>query len=171
MACSVTLSGLANPACYKSKGGIVKAWIGVSGAFQPTVTSGSIVSGTVTGFKPYEFRKNSGSMTSTLNVDQANGVNYVSTELQLVFGKMETQKRIEVAALAIGDLEVIVKDSNGKYWFLGYDQPVNATAGTGETGTASTDGNRYTITLTDESDEFPYEITSADLIASIEALG
>lgn len=34
-------------------------------------------------FKKYTFPKGTGSMTSTLNVDAANGVNYVSTELAL----------------------------------------------------------------------------------------
>jgi len=169
MACSVTLNGLSNPSCFSSKGGIVKVWIGVHGGFQPTVSGDVITSGTVTGFKPYEFRKNTGSMTSTLNVDAANGVNYVSTELALVFSKMEVVKRVEMAALAVGDLEMVVKDSNGVYYFLGYDQPVNATAGTGETGVASTDGNRYTINFTDESDTWPYML-DASVAAQLEAI-
>ena len=54
---------------------------------------------------------------------------------------------------------VIVKDNNGVYWFLGYDEPVNATAGGGQTGQAKTDANQYTITLTDESHELPYEVS------------
>ena len=97
-------------------------------------------------------------MTSTLNVDPANGVNYVSTDLVLVFNRMETLKRIEVAALALGDLAVIVKDSNGLYWYLGKDEPVVSTAGSGETGTARGDGNKYSVTLQDTSATYPYEI-------------
>ncbi len=169
MACAITLNGLSNPDCFRSKGGIVKVWIANSGTFKPTVNEDVITSGTSTGFHPYEFRKNTGSMTSTLNVDAANGVNYVSTELALVFSKMETTKRIEMAALAVGDLEMVVKDANGVYYFLGYDQPVNASAGTGETGVAATDGNRYTITFTDESDTWPYMLSDG-LAAQFEAI-
>ena len=97
-------------------------------------------------------------MTSTLTVDPANGVNYVSTELVLQFTKMETRKRIEMAALAVGELAFIVKDANGIYWFLGKDEPVTATAGTGQTGQAVGDGNFYNITFTDESKSWPMEV-------------
>ena len=49
-------------------------------------------------------------------------------------------------------------DANGKYWFLGAEEFVSATAGTAETGVNRTDGNRYTITLTDYSSSYPYEV-------------
>ena len=71
---------------------------------------------------------------------------------------METVKRIEMEALAMNDLAVIVKDANGKYWYFGYDEPVSASAGDGQTGTARGDSNRYSITLQDNSDTWPYEI-------------
>jgi len=172
MPCSVVLNGLANPQCFSSKGGITKAWIAVAGSFQPQLSASgdSIVSGTVTEFKPYSFRKNTGSMTSTLNVDAAAGVNYISTELNLVFSKMEVTKRLEIAALSVGDLEIIVKDANGTYYFLGYDEPVNATSGEGATGTQATDGNSYSITFTDESDSWPFMVTGESTIAALEAL-
>ena len=40
-------------------------------------------------------------MTSTLNVDETTGNNYVTTEVSLVFSKMETTKRIEMADLLL----------------------------------------------------------------------
>jgi hypothetical protein len=58
----------------------------------------------------------------------------------------------------MGDLAVIVKDANGKYWYLGKDEPVNASAGDGQTGTNRGDANRYTLTLQDNSLEMPYEV-------------
>lgn len=109
-------------------------------------------------FKKYLFNPQTGSMTSTYNIDAANNVNFVSTDLVLQFGKMETTKRIEISALALADLAVIVKDANGTYFYLGKDNPVRATAGDGQTGTARTDGNRYSITLQDNSPEMPYEV-------------
>lgn len=161
MPCSVALSGLARD-CATSMGGIVEAYIAnYDDVTAKTVTDGQVSAVTMaTGkhFLRYTFRKGTGSMTSTLNVDAANGVNYVSTDLVLLFTRMETTKRIEMAALAVNELAVIVKDANGKYWYLGYDEPVTASAGDGQTGTARGDGNRYSITLQDTSASFPYEV-------------
>lgn len=109
-------------------------------------------------FKQYHFNPQSGSLTSTYNIDVANGINFVTSDLMLLFGKMETTKRVEVSALALGDLAAIVKDANGTYFYLGRTNPVKASAGDGQTGTARTDGNRYAITLQDNDPEMPYEV-------------
>ena len=131
-----------------------------------TITSITMASGAV--FKPYQFRKQTGSMTSTLTVDETAGVNYVSTELSLVFTKMETKKRIELSALSVGQLAVIVEDSNGTFWYLGKDDYVSVSAGGAQTGVAKGDGNNYTLTLRDESDTYPYEITKEAVEAVVE---
>lgn len=170
--CNQTLAGITLD-CTNSLGGIKTVYIANYGDVdgQPTVGEDGMITGiTMSGdtkFKPYQFRKQTGSMTSTLTVDETAGVNYVSTELSLVFTKMETAKRIEMSALAIGQLAVIVEDSNNKYWYLGYDDYVSATAGGGNTGTAKGDGNNYTLTLRDESDTYPYEITKEAVDAVI----
>lgn len=107
----------------------------------------------------YEFRKNTGSLTSTLNVDETNGNNYITSELALVFSKMETKKRMAMAAFAVGAVVAVVLDSNNRYWFLGFDDYVSASAGTGETGTAKEDRNAYTVTLSTDSAEWPFELS------------
>ena len=112
-------------------------------------------------FKSYYFNRNTGSMTSNYTLDPATGVRYVTTDLVLQFNRMETTKRIEVTALAQNELALIVKDANGKYWLLGKDEPVMATAGEGVTGTARGDRNGYGITLQDTSLEMPYEVDAA----------
>ena len=108
--------------------------------------------------KAYHFARNTGSMTSTYTLDQSTGVRYVTTDLVLQFNRMETAKRIEITALAQNELALIVKDANAKYWLLGKDEPVMATAGDGVTGTARSDRNGYSITLQDTSHEMPYEV-------------
>ena len=60
------------------------------------------------------------------------------------------------------------KDSNDKYWYLGYDDYVSSTAGGGTTGTNKGDGNNYTLTLTDQSETYPYEITEDAVDAVVE---
>lgn len=170
MSCSsAVLKGIIND-CAKSKGGVTDVFIAPAGTFKPTVTDNAITSGTTSGFKYYYFRKNTASMTSTLNIDETNGVNYWSTELAMTFTRMETVKRLEIATLAVQDVECIVRDSNGLYWFLGNENPVTANAGSGQTGQAKTDGNFYQITLVDESDELPYEITSDEVKTALEAI-
>lgn len=161
MSCIQTLSGLARD-CAANMGGILEALIAnfddVTGV---TITEGqisAIAMATSAKFKRYTFAKNTGNLTSTYTLDPASGVRYVTSDLLLQFNRMETQKRVEITALALGDLVVIVKDANGKYWYLGKDEPVNASASDGQTGTARADANRYTITLQDESLEMPYEV-------------
>lgn len=117
-------------------------------------------------FKTYKFRKGTASMTSTAASDEAIGNFSVTSELALQFSKMETSKRLEIMALCLEDVEAIVLDWNGKYWYLGYEFPVSATAATAQTGTAATDLNGYNVTLTDTASEFPYEVP-ADVVEGL----
>lgn len=160
MACTAyALKGITND-CSTSKGGIREIYIA---DWQKDLFTVGASDNTVTTLKSeaqwykYYVKRNTSSFTSTATIDLPNGVNYVSTELTLVFTKMETSKRVEMSALLLNDVAVLVTDANGKTWCLGLNNPVNATAGTGETGTAATDGNKFTLTLTDESDTFPFE--------------
>ena len=174
MGCSQVLNGIAAD-CQTNVGGIREIYIAnYDDVSAVTLDETSNMIKTITmvdtaKFKKYSFKKNTSSMTSTLNVDPANGINFVQTDLALVFAKQETVKRMEIAKLSLGELRVIVLDANGKYWFLGKEEFVSATAGTAETGTNRTDGNKYTITLTDYSASYPYEVDPtiiADLIAA-----
>lgn len=149
-------------------GGIAEAYIAnyadVSGV---ELTEGMISAITAAGkFKQYAFRKETSQFTSTLQKNIQNGTYYVSTDINLIFNRMETAKRIEIAALALGELVVIIKDNNGKYWYFGYDEPVTATAGDVQSGTARADRNGYSITLQDNAREYPYEV-EADIIDSL----
>lgn len=178
-----TIRGLVLDACSPNIGGIKNIWLADYEENAATVTVGEgadetdkLTDGAVTAFaegvswKKYEMRKNTASMTSTLN-NSTDGASYVTTELAMVFSRMEAQKRISIQALAIGQCMAAVEDSNGEMWFLGADAPLTATAGAGETGTAKGDANRYTLTLTDESLGFPYiiEKEAADKIRAIKA--
>lgn len=161
--CNVNIAGLCKD-CDASRGGIVEVYAANYGDLTPTVSAGTITDITVkegASVYKYEFRKGTGSMTSTLTIDAANGVNYVATELVLQFSKMETRKRIEMAALAVGELVFVIKDANGRYWYLGMDESVTASAGSGQTGQAIGDGNFYNITFTDNANSWPYEVLAS----------
>lgn len=169
--CNQTLAGIQID-CTNSLGGIKTVYIANYGdvtAVEVDDATGMITGITVSGnskFKQYSFRKQTGSMTSTLNIDETAGINYVSTELSLVFTKMETAKRLEMTALAKAQLAVIVEDSNNKFWYLGFDDYVSASAGSANSGQNKGDSNNYGLTLKDESETFPYEVDS-NIIAGL----
>lgn len=173
MACSQVLNGIAAD-CQTNVGGVREVYIAnYSDVTAIEVDDSSNMIKTITmadsaKFKKYAFKKNTSSMTSTLNVDPANGVNFVQTDLSLVFAKQETVKRMEIAKLSLGELRIIVLDANGKYWFLGQEEFVSATAGTAETGTNRTDGNRYSIVLSDYSSSYPYEVDPSIIAGIVE---
>ena len=175
MPCTQTLSGLAKD-CSGNIGGIKAVYIAnfddvasvaVSDGKVSGITMVTPAQGSAPKFKKYNFKPATGSMSSTLNKDLQAGTNYVSTDLVLQFNRMETTKRVEMTALAQGELMVIVKDANDVYWLLGRTEPVMASAGEGQTGTARADGNRYTLTLQDNGETFPYEILSTVITTTI----
>lgn len=168
--CNQTISGLAKD-CSTSKGGIIEVAIAnYDDVASVTATSGKITAITMVTskkFKRFYFPKNTGSLTSTYNIDRSAGTTYVQSDLVLQFNRMETTKRVEVAALAVNEVMILVKDANNIWWLLGKDEAVVMSAGDGQTGTARADGNRYQITLTDTSDELPMEIDSSVGIESL----
>ena len=170
MSCPQTLNGIAKD-CLANMGGIVEVLLANQADVTVTITDGVVTAITMASgatFKSYKFAPETSYLSSPYVIDKTGGVAHVNNELHMQFNRMETTKRVEMTALALGDLAVIVKDANGKYWYLGKDEPVNASAGDGQTGTARGDANRYTITLQDESLEMPYEVDET-IIPSIVA--
>lgn len=167
--CNQTLAGITLD-CSNNMGGIKTVYITNFGDVESVkmgedkITGITLTSGSK--FKTYQFRKGTSSMNSELTADETNGLNFVTTTLNLVFTKMETAKRIEMSALSISQLAVIVLDSNGIYWYITPDDYASASAGTAETGTAKGDRNAYTLTLTTENTTYPIEI-EASAVASI----
>ena len=170
MACNVTLTGIALD-CVTNLSGIKAIYlandasVGDVTVAEEQITAIDASAGT---FYEYIPAKNTGSLTKTLTKDESTGVMYYTNEVVAQFNKMETKKRTELSNIDRGQFKAIVLDSNGKYWFLGKDNYVSASAVTGQTGAGLDDGNFYTLTLTDISVELPYEVKSdalADIIA------
>ena len=172
MACSTLNTGIQFCLCDKSMGGIAEVYlanrddVNIDGVDASIDTDGLITdiplipsTQTITHYKFFKFqiRKNTGSMTSTLNVDENTGSS-VSTDLVLDWRAMDYQKRKAMSAFLQGEFVAIVVDANKNKWFLGLNLAVSASAGTGETGTSNTDANHYTITLNDVSNDWPHQI-------------
>ena len=158
--CNQTLAGIQLD-CTSSMGGIKTVYIANYGDVASLKTDDDgviteiVMKDEQTKFKPYQFRKQTGSLNSTLNVDETSGLNYVSSELSLVFTRMEFAKRLELVALSKGQLAVIVEDCNGELQYLGEDDYVSANGGGANSGTNKGDQNAYNLTLTAESMEYP----------------
>ena len=165
MACSQTLAGFTSLSCTPSKGGVKRVLI----ANYDDVASFAESAGVITGitmesgktFHEYVMRRNTASMTSTLNFDETAGVNFVSTDVVLRFNKLDTPQRIEMSALVLAETRVIVEDANGKYWLLGKDEPIVPSAGSANTGTQKTDGSYYELTLQSSDDTWPMEVSAS----------
>ena len=106
-------------------------------------------------------------MVSTPTINYENDTLYYSSVLTLKFNKLDTVKRTEFVNLAKGNLAAIVKDANGVYWYLGFDNEVSVTGGSATTGVAMGDMNGYEIQLTDLSKQLPYEVDSTIITALI----
>lgn len=159
--CSQTLNGISIPCNDYSKGGIKSVHIAnyadvtdVKMGEDEVITGITMTSGAK--FKTYQFRKGTSSMTQTLTQEESTGVSFVTTELSLKFTKMDATKRMEMSALRGGQLVAIVEDNNGNAYYLGKDDYVSVSAGGGNTSTNKNEENSYTLTLKDESNDYPH---------------
>ena len=174
--CSQVLSGI-GLTCSNTIGGIRAVYIANRG----DVTAATIEDEVITAltlaesakFHKYMFRKNSASnMVSTKGGDDAAGTYSITTNVAMTFAMMDTEKRVEMDALSIGQFLVIVEDRNGKYWMpiLPTEDYMSASAGEGNTGSTTTEANQYTITLTGEANHYPYEVEAAAMSTIVATL-
>ena len=164
MSCTVTLTGIALD-CGTNLSGVKAIYLANDASVgDVTVTEGEIsaIDASAGTFKKYVPAKNTGSLTKTLTKDDTTGVMYYTNEVVAQFNKMDAPKRKELSNIDRGRFKVVVLDSNGQYWFLGYNNYVSASAVTGQTGAGLDDGNFYTMTLTDISAELPYMLSEGD---------
>lgn len=174
MACLKTLKGIGT-SCDTVLSGIKSAYIAnredVS-AVTKSSTAANVVSGiTMSGdakFMHYHFKKQTGSLTSTLSKDETNGYRFYTNEIALQFTKLEAAKHLEIEALAAGELITIIETNDNKLWLVGYDSYVSATEATAQTGTAFTDMSGYQITMSAMESTLPLEVP-ADVLTGIVA--
>lgn len=112
-------------------------------------------------FAKWQFRKNTGSYTSTFETNAAIGNNTVTTEVALQFTKAEQQKRMDIQTAINAAAVVIVEDMIGNYIYLGYENEVTITSVTMQSGTATSDLNGFNLTFTDVAQELPHFVDSS----------
>lgn len=105
----------------------------------------------------FQFRKNTCSASSEMTVND-NGTHYFTNALNMVLAKQDTNKRLNIEAIASGDCMCIYLDGNNNYWVIGTDQPVNMTTVSATTGTAATDSNQYELVLSEDAPSMPIQL-------------
>lgn len=165
MQCSINLSNILLN-CDMTRGGIQSVYVASRNAVIGDVSRVSnkikIDTASDNEWKKFEFRKATGSMTSTYNIE-ANGVKYVTTDLVMQFAGINDDTTNALNEIVkYDDLVCIVNTNAGKHIFLGETEPVTATTSTMETGTAFGDLNGYNLTVQDTSNEYPIEVDSTD---------
>lgn len=173
MACTV-IEGILRGCETANVGGIVEAYIidqtdVIESGLTVNLTAHTVTAIETTpgeSFTTFQFRRNTGNINVELTTDLVNGSSVYVTTLTLVFHKREASKSRALQLLAEGQryLAIIVKDANGKYWWLDFSQ---LNGGTEASGTAKTDGSNYTVTFLSEYDHRPYEVSASIIPALI----
>lgn len=167
MNCSATLTAIASQ-CGKILGGLKKFYIINRDKVDTiTVTQGAVTAITLTGssagdgFIEYGFKRGTANVSIAGNADDSGRNNSYTTTATLEFMRQETSKRVALQAVVETDAYAVWEDNNGKRWLMGYDAAIGSNVN-GETGSAFTDNNLYTLVITDNSLELPMEITMAE---------
>lgn len=165
--CSINLTDILL-GCDFTRGGIKDVYVASRNAVKASVARTSdnknitIATAADGEWKKFEFRKATGSMTSTYTIE-ANGVKYVTTDLVMQFAGINDDTTNALNEIVkYDDLVCIVNTNAGKHIFLGETEPVVATTSTMETGTAFGDLNGYNLTVQDTSNQYPVEVRSTD---------
>lgn len=174
MSCTYTFAGQLLD-CKESSGGVKEVYIidaSYLEGYTVDPTTKKVLTITLTSgqlFNTYQLRKQTANMLTTINTSDENGTTFYQTDTVFNIPKMEAAKRLELLALAVGNMVVIVRDNNGLYWIMGLENPVTLTAGTAGTGTAFGDANQYSYTLTELNTVAPREVTQAILTGIIDS--
>lgn len=149
--------------CQGSASGLKRLAIAPARDFTIVPDSGNTHTATFSGattastFYEYVVNDEAASITSTLNVNNQNGVRYYSNNCQATLIRMRPEKHMELIALANERLCVLVQDANGQWW--GYDN-ATCTSQTAQSGQAADDMSGYQIELVGRNPVLPYGITN-----------
>ena len=150
MAC-VSFSGGIAKDCENNIGGLTKLYItdfdNVVSYVQSGGTVSTITMASASYFYEFEFNRNSAAFTEDLVKSVEAGSALFEQTVTVTIPRRDVKKRNTLALLTQRDLAVIIKDSNGLYWYPGAVEGLYLLESTSTTGTAKADGSNYTLTL------------------------
>ena len=150
MAC-VSFSGGISKDCENNIGGLTKVYLtdfdNITGYTQSGGTVSSISLAAASYFYEFEFNRNSATFTEDLVKSVEAGSALFEQTLSLTIPRRDVSKRNTLSLLTQRDLAVIIKDSNGLYWYPGAAEGIYLSESTSTTGTAKADGSNYVLTM------------------------
>lgn len=169
MACNTSLIAITK-GCDNNAGGLTKFY--VIPAEEINQTGFTISADTITAitmaasgntWTEFEFNKNVANYEEVGTISLENGSTYFAQTVNLTIPRREAAKRAAIQLIASGqrDLQIIVKDGNGLYWFIGYANFANLTATGGGSGTVKGDGSQYTLTFLAEEPVQAFEVLAS----------
>lgn len=160
-------------ACRDSVGGLPEVYLTeYDNVPQANITSSSGVISAATcssgkRFFTYQLEKENGQFDVKDIVSVENGTLYSEQTLTFTLKKMSASLRNNLRTLAQNRLHIIVKDSNGIYWWMGQTRGADLTASDGTTGKAMGDMNGYSLTFVAKEPDAPNTV-SASIVASLQ---
>lgn len=150
MAC-VSFSGGIAKNCDNNQGGLTKVYLtdfdNISSFTQSGGTVSSITMAAASYFYEFEFNRNSATFTEDLVKSVEAGSALFEQTLTLTIPRRDVSKRNTLSLLTQRDLAVIIKDSNGYFWYPGEVEGMYLSESTSTSGTAKVDGSNYVLTL------------------------
>lgn len=148
--------------CQGSASGLKRLLIGVARDWDIVPSSSTTrhlatLSGTSSASTMFEYyiADESTSLTSTLNINNQNGVKYYQNVINATFVRMREEKHIELQALANEKLVILVQDNNKSWW--AFDN-ARATAETAQSGQSFDDLSGYQVEISGRNALLPYAV-------------
>lgn len=169
MACNTSLISITK-GCDNNAGGLTKFYVIPAESINQTgftISADTITAITMAAsgntWTEFEFNKNVANYEEVGTISLENGSTYFAQTVNLTIPRREAAKRAAIQLIASGqrDLQIIVKDGNGLYWFIGYANFANLTATGGGSGTVKGDGSQYTLTFLAEEPVQAFEVLAS----------
>lgn len=157
--CAANLAGI--DTLYLADFDLVKA---VGDKETMELTSVEAVGSVAKPFYTYLLEAEVGSLTSTLT-KATGGIHYYTHEINAQFNKMSAEKHVELQAISKGACAGVVKDNNGKYWYVGADKYITGEDTVAQAGQSFDDFNGYSTVLRGRSATMPFELKGTVLTA------
>jgi hypothetical protein len=169
MACLLT-SGY-TLGCRDNIGGIQEVFIGEwNDTMTYTLGVDSIIgtfSGATVSFYTFQQEIETASFTENGVFSIENGTSFYEDTLTITLHKLEAALRNKILILGQGKWRVIIKDQRGKYWLMGYQNPVRVSASTPGVGKAYGDLNGAVITFMGKEPVPAYEVSATAALSVI----
>tara|TARA_R100001129_G_scaffold180239_2_gene158087 strand:+ start:6949 stop:7464 length:516 start_codon:yes stop_codon:yes gene_type:complete len=167
MPCTLS-SGFARD-CSDSTGGLEELYILERASVTAYTEASSEVTAITDGgstWRKYELKKEVGSVTATTTIDPANGTRFSEGVIAFSINKFTAAKINELRIMILGQIIVICKDNNGKYWGLGFQNFAEGQSMVANSGTAYGDRNGVDIELMAKEPLAPFEV-AASVVAGL----